>query len=51
VPVSGWLYSPAIIDRFQHSTNGTTTLYYLLSTGKPYQIQLMRSDLRRVTPT
>ena len=28
--------------------DGVTTVYYLLSTGEPYHIQLMRSRLRRI---
>ena len=47
VPIHGWLYSPQVVDRFTRSVEGTTSLYWLLSTGKPYQVQLMRSDVRR----
>ncbi len=47
VPINGWLYSPQVVDRFTRTVEGTTSLYWLLSTGKPYQVQLMRSDVRR----
>jgi len=47
VPIDGWLYSPQVVDRFTRTVEGTTSLYWLLSTGKPYQVQLMRSDVRR----
>lgn len=46
--ISGWLYCPAMIDRFQRGAEGFATVYYTLSTGKPYQVQLMRSDLHRL---
>jgi hypothetical protein len=46
VSIGGWLYCPALIDRFARTTEGITSLYYMLSTGKPYQVQLMRSDVR-----
>jgi hypothetical protein len=47
VPIDGWLYSPQLVDRFTRSAEGRTSLYWLLSTGKPYHVQLMRSDVRR----
>lgn len=45
--IDGWLYSPTILDRFTTSSDGTTSLHWLLSTGTPYHVQLMRTDLRR----
>jgi hypothetical protein len=45
--IDGWLYAPALVNRFTRSGEGTTSLYYLLSTARPYHVQLMRSDVRR----
>ncbi len=47
VPIDGWLYSPLLVDSFVRTSEGTTSLFWLLSTGKPYQVQLMRTDVRR----
>ena len=47
VPILGWLYAPLQIDRFTRALGDRTEIYFLLSTGKPYQVQLMRVQLRR----
>lgn len=43
-----FLYGPHLLNRYTKydaSTN-TVTLFYLVSTGWPYQVQLMRSSIR-----
>ncbi len=43
----GWAYGPFILNRFTQWNPDTRELdfYYLMSTGRPYQVQLMQSRL------
>jgi hypothetical protein len=45
---SGWAYAPFLLDRYTRwdKHNGVATIYYLMSTNSPYQVMLMRSQLR-----
>jgi hypothetical protein len=44
----GWAYAPGIIERFTtwDPASRTATLVYTMSTGAPYEVQLMRSTIR-----
>lgn len=46
----GGEYGPYIISRFTTGTAEQCRLYYTMSTWNPYQVVLMRSDLRRNRP-
>ena len=43
-----FLYGPYLLNRYTHfdARANVVTLYYLVSTGWPYQVQLMRSSIR-----
>jgi hypothetical protein len=45
---NGFAYGAYLLNRFTRwdAPTRTLTIYYLLSTGMPYQVQLMRSDIR-----
>jgi hypothetical protein len=45
---SGWAYAPFLVDRYTRwdAQSRTATIYYLMSTNSPYQVMLMRSQLR-----
>jgi hypothetical protein len=45
---AGFAYAPQILERFTLWTAATQTLvvYWLVSTNVPYQVTLMRSELR-----
>jgi hypothetical protein len=45
---NGFAYGAYLINRFTRwdAATRTLTIYYLLSTGMPYQVQLMRSQIR-----
>jgi len=52
----GLAYGPYILNHYtEHDARtDTATIYYLMSTGKPYQVQVMRSKisgLRAIVPT
>ncbi len=45
---SGWAYAPFLLNRYTRwdGQSRTATIYYLMSTNSPYQVMLMRSQLR-----
>jgi hypothetical protein len=45
---SGWAYAPFLLDRYTRwePQSRIATIYYLMSTNAPYQVMLMRSQLR-----
>jgi hypothetical protein len=45
---SGWAYAPFLLSRYTRwdSRERIATIYYLMSTNAPYQVMLMRSQLR-----
>ena len=45
---SGWAYAPCLLHRYAQwdAQCRTATIYYLMSTNSPYQVMLMRSQLR-----
>jgi hypothetical protein len=45
---NGFAYGAYLLNRFTRwdSATKTLTIYYLMSTGMPYQVQLMRSQIR-----
>lgn len=44
---NGLFYAPSIIDQWTTASDESTSLYWLLSTWNPYQVVLMRTDLRQ----
>src|SRR5262249_18055071 len=44
---NGFAYGAYLVNRFTRwdSTSRTLTIYFLMSTGMPYQVQLMRSQI------
>ena len=42
----GGEYGPYILSRFTSEADGTCRIYYTMSTWNPYQVMVMRSDLR-----
>lgn len=45
-PQWGGPYGPYLIDKFTSGNNGTSTIYFTLSTWNPYTTVLMRADLQ-----
>jgi hypothetical protein len=45
---NGFAYGAYLLNRYTRwdATTGTLTIYYLMSTGMPYQVQLMRSQIK-----
>jgi hypothetical protein len=45
---SGWAYAPFLLNRYTRwdAQHRIATIYYLMSTNSPYQVMLMRSQLR-----
>ena len=45
---SGWAYGPFLLNRYTrwNAQCRNATIYYLMSTNSPYQVMLMRSQLR-----
>jgi Domain of unknown function (DUF4185) len=45
---SGWAYAPFLLNRYTRwdAQYRVATIYYLMSTNSPYQVMLMRSQLR-----
>jgi hypothetical protein len=43
-----WAYGPFLINRFTtwRASTGVLTIYYLLSTSRPYQVHVMRTQIR-----
>ena len=46
--IGGWLYCPALVERFTRwdPETHTATIHYLVSAGDPYHVHLMRAALR-----